>query len=74
MGDPRVPTMRDNAQTTSRTEAPNARMDFSRFSAIERSSVLAVTLQILACIVAAVWLTAATDLLVTHLIDWVGVR
>jgi len=49
-------------------------MDFSRFVAIERSPVLAVTLQILACIVAAVWLTAATDLLVTRLIDWVGLR
>ncbi|HET9669927.1 MAG TPA: hypothetical protein VFQ93_09990 [Casimicrobiaceae bacterium] len=49
-------------------------MDFSRFIAIERSPVLAVTLQVLGCIVAAVWLTAATDLLVVRLIDWLGVR
>ena len=47
-------------------------MDFSRFIAIERSPVLAVTLQILACIVTAVWLTAATDLFVVRLIDWFG--
>jgi len=47
---------------------------FSTAIAIEQSRVLAVTLQILACIVAAVWLTAAGDLLITHLIDWVGVR
>ncbi|HET7135164.1 MAG TPA: hypothetical protein VFJ25_04530 [Casimicrobiaceae bacterium] len=48
-------------------------MDF-KFIAIERSPALAVPLLILGCIVAAVWLTAATDLLVVRLIDWLGVH
>ena len=78
--------MCDNVQTTPRAGVLNEfafteaalyggnMMDFSKAIAIQRSPKLAVTLQIIACIVAAVWLTAVADLLVIHLIDWAAVR
>jgi len=49
-------------------------IDFSRVVAIQRSPKVAVTVEIIACIVAAVWLTAVADLIVTRLIDWLAIH
>jgi hypothetical protein len=49
-------------------------MEFSKAVGIGTSPRLAVALQIVACIVVAVGLTAVADLVAIHLIDWIAVR
>jgi hypothetical protein len=46
-------------------------MNFSKAVAFERSPKLGVALQIIACVVAAVWLTAVVDFIVLRVTDWV---
>jgi hypothetical protein len=48
-------------------------MNFSR-AITGLSPKVTVTLLILGCVVAAIWLTATADLLIIHLLEWSAVR
>ena len=48
-------------------------MDFSRTVGIGRSPRLATALQIVVCVVAAIWLTATAEVVLIRVMDWIGI-
>ncbi len=49
-------------------------MDFYETAGLGRSPRLVTALQIVLCVIAAIWLTAVADVVTLRVIDWIGIH